>query len=145
MALGIAVRMGTKRQVQSSIDNARELTQEARSLLRRGIDPLDLRNATKAEARHKEAQKQTEKRRERSTLARVARDYHERVIEPNRSAKHGAQWIASLENHVPDSLWHAPISPVCRRTPGRFRFTLACISSAMRRWDPCRELFRRSL
>lgn len=116
MALGIAVRTGTKRQVQSSIDSARELTQEARSLLRRGLDPLELRDATKAQARQKEAEKQTAKRRERLTLARVTRDYHERVIEPNRSAKHGAQWIASLENHVPDSLWHAPIDSITAPT-----------------------------
>lgn len=116
MALGIAIRTGTKRQIQSSIDSAREVAQEARSLLRRGLDPIDLRNATKAEARHREAEKRTVKRRERYTLARVARDYHERVIEPNRTAKHGAQWIASLENHVPDSLWHAPIDNITAPT-----------------------------
>jgi len=116
MALGIAIRTGTKRQVQLSIDGARELTQEARSLLRRGLDPLELRNATKAQARQKEAEKQTAKRRERLTLARVARDYHERVIEPNRSAKHSAQWIASLENHLPVSIWHAPIDNIAAPT-----------------------------
>jgi integrase len=42
----------------------------------------------------------------------VARDYHARVIEPSRSPKHAAQWISSLENHVPKSLWHAPIATI---------------------------------
>jgi integrase len=27
-------------------------------------------------------------------------------------AKHGAQWIASLENHIPASIWHKPIAEV---------------------------------
>jgi integrase len=42
----------------------------------------------------------------------VAREYHERVIEPTRTDKHAAQWISSLEHHVPDALWHAPIDSV---------------------------------
>jgi hypothetical protein len=44
------------------------------------------------------------------TLARAARDYHEHVIEPRLSTKHAAQWIASLENDVPLTMWHKPIS-----------------------------------
>jgi integrase len=112
MALGTAVRSGTRRGMQASMESARELAQEARSLLRRGLDPIALRNATRIEARQKEASKQAERRRERLTLARVARDYHERVIQPNRTAKHGAQWIASLENHVPEKFWNAPIDSI---------------------------------
>ncbi len=42
----------------------------------------------------------------------MARGYHERVIEPTRTPKHAAQWIASLENHVPAALWHAPLGEV---------------------------------
>ncbi len=34
------------------------------------------------------------------TLCRCARDYHERVIEPTRTTKHAAQWIASLETQL---------------------------------------------
>src|SRR6185369_9726145 len=37
---------------------------------------------------------------------------HERVIEPTRTVKHAAQWIASLEHHVPLSLWHLPIADI---------------------------------
>ena len=46
------------------------------------------------------------------TLARCARDYHARVVEPRLSAKHAAQWIASMENHMSVGLWHAPIVTV---------------------------------
>jgi integrase len=34
------------------------------------------------------------------------------VIEPNRTDKRGAQWIASLENHVPAALWHKPFADI---------------------------------
>lgn len=50
----------------------------------------------------------------RSTLARVARSFHERVIEPNRSSKLSADWINSLENHVPKALWERSIAEVTR-------------------------------
>jgi hypothetical protein len=46
------------------------------------------------------------------TLAGAARDYHVRVIEPTRTEKHGAQWIASLENHVSAVVWKAPIDSI---------------------------------
>jgi hypothetical protein len=36
----------------------------------------------------------------------VARSYHEQVVEPNRTSKHSAQWIASLAQHVPADTWH---------------------------------------
>src|SRR6185436_878575 len=36
----------------------------------------------------------------------------QRVIESARSEKHGAQWIKSLENHVPEALWNKPISAI---------------------------------
>jgi len=52
------------------------------------------------------------KRREHKTLARCAREFHERAIEPIQSTKHAAQWIASLEHHVPAALWHSPIDAI---------------------------------
>lgn len=62
--------------------------------------------------RDAEQGKKAEKARDRLTLARAARDYHERVIEPRLSTKHAAQWIASLENHVPADIWNAPITRI---------------------------------
>jgi integrase len=78
----------------------------------RGVDPLDERNAQKLSKRQAEAAKKAEARRDELTLARAARAYHERVIEPQRTAKHAAQWISSLENHVPAVLWHKPIADI---------------------------------
>lgn len=34
------------------------------------------------------------------------------MIEPSRTPRHAATWIASLENHLPDELWHAPVDSV---------------------------------
>lgn len=46
------------------------------------------------------------------TLARVARAYHEEIVEPQRTSRHAAQWISSLEQNVPATIWHAPIDTV---------------------------------
>jgi hypothetical protein len=95
-----------------SLAEARRRAQEARNLLDRGLDPIEERKAQRSAAKEAEAAKRTEARRGQVTLARVAREYHERVIEHTRTPKHSAQWIASLENNVPEHLWHAPISNV---------------------------------
>lgn len=95
-----------------SLTGARDATDEARRLLRDAVDPIEHRNAQREQARQALEIKVDENRKAKATLARVARDYHERVIEPSRTAKHGAQWMSSLENHVPDALWHKPIAEV---------------------------------
>lgn len=71
-----------------------------------------MRRTAAAEAKAASQEKDEERKRGKSTLARVARAYHERVIEPNRTCKHAAQWIASLEQHVPPELWHRPIDEI---------------------------------
>ena len=111
MGLGIA-RRGSAAQAGDSVTAARDLARDARDLLARGVDPIDERDARKAAARAIEVQQKADARRERTTLARAARDYHERVIESSRTVKHAAQWIASLEHHVPAEIWHAPIDSV---------------------------------
>jgi integrase len=111
MGLGIA-RLGSHAQAGDSLTTARDLARDARDLLQRHVDPIDARDAQRAEAQAKEQAKKAEKKREQTTLARAARDYHERVIEPSRTDKHAAQWIASLEHHVPEEIWHAPIDSV---------------------------------
>ncbi len=111
MGLGIA-RLGSNAQVGDSLTTARDLARDARDLLQRGVDPIDEREGRRAAAQASEQAKRAEAKRERTTLARAARDYHERVIEPTRSVKHAAQWIASLEHHVPEAIWHAPIDSV---------------------------------
>jgi hypothetical protein len=95
-----------------SLTDARQLAHEHRLLLQRGIDPIEAREAHKAKLRAEAAEKKSSAAREELTLARAARAYHERDVEPNRTTKHSAVWIASLENHIPESLWHRPISEI---------------------------------
>lgn len=111
MGLGVA-RRNNPAATGDSLTTARRLAHEARDLLRRGGDPIDERDGRRETAREAEQAQKAQKARERMTLARAARDYHERVIEPTRTSKHSAQWIASLENHVPPHLWRAPVDSV---------------------------------
>lgn len=111
MGLGPCLR-GSLAQTGQSLTAARDAAHQARELLRRGIDPIDQRAQQRDQARHADELRRQAQQRERWTLARCARDYHERVIEPNRTTKHSAQWLASLENHIPAALWDAPIADV---------------------------------
>lgn len=78
----------------------------------RGVDPIEERDRLRHAAKAAEAASKTQKKRQQLTLARAARAYHERVIEPRLSSKHAAQWLASLENHVPADIWHKPIGEI---------------------------------
>lgn len=115
MGLGVCHRQSQKA-AGASLDAARSQVAQARALLRSGVDPLAARQqaheAARAELARRKGQAETVREVEHWTLARCARDYHARVIEPKKSAKHAAQWIASLENHVPAPVWHAPIVTV---------------------------------
>ena len=111
MGLGVA-RRGSASQAGDGLTLARSLAHNAREQLALGIDPIDERDGRRAAAQAVDEAKKATAKRERATLARVAREYHERVIEPSRTAKHSAQWIASLEHHVPEALWHAPIDTI---------------------------------
>jgi len=112
LGLGVCNRQSAKL-AGESLTLARTLATEARLMLARGVDPLAQRQAQRAEHRARETESTaaaaTARDVEHWTLARCGRDYHARVIEPKMTAKHAAQWIASLENHVPAALWHAPI------------------------------------
>lgn len=111
MGLGVALR-GSTAQAGETVTAARRLAAEARDQLQRGQDPIETRNAKRAASAEAERAAKEAKQLDRWTLARCARDYHERVIEPTRTDKHAAQWISSLENHMPDALWHLPIAEV---------------------------------
>jgi integrase len=108
VGLGPVVRSNVA-EAGKSLTVAREQAEGARKLIREGIDPIEAKKKQRAEAEAAERAKKFAAKAERATLARVARDYHERVIEPNRTTKHAAQWIASLETHVPARFWHTPI------------------------------------
>lgn len=111
MGLGRADR-GSVEQAGRSLTSARDLAHEARELLRRGVDPIEERDRRREAERRALEARTADAARTRWTLARCARDYHERVIEPSRTPKHSAQWIASLENHVAPELWTAPIDTI---------------------------------
>ncbi len=111
VGLGIANR-DSLAQAGATLTAAREAAHKARALLADGVDPLDDREQQREAARAAEQAREVEAEREHWTLARAARDYHERVIEPTRTVKHAAQWISSLENHVPAALWYSPLADV---------------------------------
>lgn len=111
MGLGVC-RRGSPAQAGDSLTGVRSTAHNHRELLRQGLDPIEQRDGKREAGKQAEQAKKAEKLRERWTLARCARDYHERVIEPTRTDKHGAQWISSLENHVPATLWHKPIGDI---------------------------------
>ncbi len=111
MGLGVCFR-GSTAQAGDSITAARRKAAECRDQLAVGHDPMQVRDERRAAAAEAEASRKAEKARVHWTLARCARNYHERVIEPTKTAKHGAQWISSLENHIPAEVWHRPISEI---------------------------------
>jgi integrase len=75
-------------------------------------DPIEERNRLRDEARKADAERSALRTSEAATLARCARDYHARAIEPRRSAKHAREWIASLERLMPAQPWRAPIATI---------------------------------
>jgi integrase len=80
-----------------SLTTARERAQAARDVIAAGGDPIEARRAKREAIKQAEANKKAAASVARVTLLRAARHYHERVIEPNRTTKHGKQWIASIE------------------------------------------------
>ena len=111
MGMGMAHR-GSVKQAGESLTLARMAAHKARALLAEGKDPLQDRDDKRRAENEAETARKAAKARERWTLARCARDYHARIVEPNRKLKHSMQWIASLENHVPPALWNAPIDGI---------------------------------
>lgn len=91
---------------------ARRLAEEAREMLARGLDPIEVRDAAAQAAKAAEQEARAAKVVEAATLARVARSYHERIEGTFRNPKHRAQWINSLEQHVPADLWKKPIGKI---------------------------------
>jgi integrase len=111
MGLGVALR-GNPKMAGDAVTGARDAAHRARERLRQGIDPIDEREKHRGNARQAEQVQKADRARERTTLARVARQYHADVVEPQRTAKHALQWIASLELNMPPAIWNAPIDSV---------------------------------
>src|SRR5688572_21193013 len=111
MGFGTCYR-NNPQQIGESLAQARAKATAARATLARGEDPIDEREKARGEARTVKAAQKLAAKEQQLTLARAARAYHERVIEPQRTIKHAAQWISSLERHVPAELWHKPIGAI---------------------------------
>ena len=125
MGLGKAL-CASRSQAAASLESARCATAAARDLLGRGIDPLSAKRELEVARRREVA----ERRAKRLTLAQAARRYHERAVEPVRTDKHAAQWIASLENHIPAQLWSAPIEEICKNGRALVKAVLSIQSDA---------------
>jgi integrase len=111
MGLGAVHRANTQ-QAGAGLTGARDAAHLAREQLRAGVDPIDARDAEREAHRAADAARKAKRDQDRLTLARCARQYHERVIEPTKTTKHAAQWLSSLENHIPGHLWHKPIADI---------------------------------
>jgi len=111
MGLGPCVRTSAAA-IGRSLTAVRERAFGARSLLLSGIDPIDQRESLRTTAKEADLAKKVEAQRDRLTLARAARAYHERVVEPTRSSLHSAHWIASLENNLPERIWQKPMDQI---------------------------------
>lgn len=111
LGLGTVERVSVQ-QIAHRLETVRSEVAEARRLLREGKDPIEVRNAERERARHALQGSRAAAKAEALTLARAARDYHARVIEPARTYRHARQWIASLEQNVPPAIWHKPIGTV---------------------------------
>jgi hypothetical protein len=111
MGLGTAER-STLAASGAAIVQARRDADRQRALLADGVDPISKRAGDRDAAKAATEAAKAGAKGEQATLARVARKYHEQVIEPRRTTKHSAQWIASLELNVPHVLWHRPIDKI---------------------------------
>jgi len=115
MGFGASARH-SPRAAGESLALARKLAAQARAMLASNppLDPIDERAKARGAAREAERRQREDKRREKLTLARAARAYHENFIEPRRRPTFATEWIHSLENHVPPGLWHKPIAEITR-------------------------------
>lgn len=99
-----------------SLRSARDLASTARGMLEElpPRDPIDARDKVRQDAAAAAQRAKGDRVAKDATLARVARAYHERFIEPRLSSAQSARWIGALERHVPPSIWHKPIGDVTR-------------------------------
>jgi Arm DNA-binding domain len=99
----------------ASLKRARKKAAEARDLLDGKIDPIDAKREQRATSKAAASARRAEAGGVKVTLARVARTYHEVVIETSRTTKHAAQWIATLEQHLFPKLGNKPIAEITAR------------------------------
>jgi integrase len=87
---GKARQLGLGSALTTSLAEARKRAQEARDLIARGIDPRERRDVARAERMASVAK--------RKTFEQCFRDYIETHRAGWKSAKHAAQWVASIKH-----------------------------------------------
>jgi len=123
MGLG-RVERSTLATCGNALTQARRDCERQRLLIASGVDPIDKRKADRNLAKAEVAKIKQAALAQRTTLARVARKYHEEVIDPSRTFKHAAQWISSLELNIPPAIWNSPIEQI---TPAALLEALAAV------------------
>ena len=108
----------------ASVALARKAADKARGLVASGVDPIEHKRTERAAALATTVAVKSAAKAERQTLCRCARRYHEQTVEPRRSSKHSAQWVASLEQGVPTAIWNKPIEEI---TPHELLEALAAL------------------
>lgn len=123
MGLGACYRQNPQ-MAGDSLRAAREAAATWRAMLTEvpPRDPIDERQKSKDEARNQEAKRKEASVAAGNTLARVARNYHEKHVEPTLSTAQSSRWIGALEKHVPASVWNKPVTEI---TPVEFLEFLA--------------------
>jgi integrase len=111
MGLGVAHR-DTMPAAGVSLRLARQKANRGREDLAAGRDPIDAKRAARQADAEKRADARARRKAEYLTLARAARAYHERAIEPAMNTKYSQVWIRSLECHIPPAIWNKPIAEV---------------------------------
>jgi integrase len=110
MIRGRARKMGLGDVDQVSLKDARKLAQAKRLLVVDGIDPIEERNARKLAL---VAERETEKAKA-TTFRQCAEAYIKAHQAGWKSAKHGAQWAATLETYAYPFIGNLPVALVDR-------------------------------
>jgi len=96
----------------ASLTGARELADEARDQLKRGIDPIDAKRAERKAEWDAAMKERGQAAATATTLRNYAKAYHQKHVGPLRTFKHGRQWINSIEQHVPAVLLDATLDRI---------------------------------
>ena len=113
MGLGSCTRQNAE-MTGRSLTDARRMAAEARAMLAEAParDPIEERDRAKRAEREEVARRKMAMAGTNTTLARVARTFHEKHIEPRLSVAQSARWIGSLERHVPPAIWGKPVGQI---------------------------------
>lgn len=91
---------------------ARTSADAHRAVVRELKDPIDERNAAVTAARAAKVSDDLADRRKAATLLKVAREFHKTIASGFRNRKHRAQWLASIEGSLPQTMLQKPVAEI---------------------------------